>query len=112
MQFVRTAMPRVPSHLASDRIVRQKTAVLERLRAVVSGRDAGDLSCRAQMRHEVARLPKEDRRLLLRDAGLSVLPNNVLAPGTGLALKAELALPWNKLRILRRLRCKSQKRFS
>ena len=86
MQFVRTAMPRDPSHLASDRTVRQRTAVLERIRAVVSGRDAGDLSCRAQMRHELARLPKEDRRLLLKDAGLSVLPNNVLAPGTGLAL--------------------------
>ena len=91
--------------------VRQRTSVLKRDCAAVSGRDAEDLSCRAQKSHEVARLAKEDRRLLLRDSGLLVLSNNVLAPRTGLALKAELALPWNKLWILRRILRKIQKRI-
>ena len=105
---MQTAIPRILSHLASDRTVRQRTAVIERIRAVVSGKDAGDVSSRAQMRHEVARLPREERRVFLRDAGLSVPSTDSLAPGTGLALKAELALPWNKLRALRRLGCKNQ----
>jgi hypothetical protein len=51
-----------------------------------------------QLQVEVQSLTKDERQQLLRDAGFSVdIPAEV-----GLALKADLGLPWRKLRMLRR----------
>ena len=93
-------MPRIPSEIASKRTVRQRTGAIERIRAAISGGDGA--SSQAQLRHEVARTTTEERLDLLKDAGISVPANNVIRPDTGLALKAHLALPFNKLRKLRR----------
>ena len=50
-----------------------------------------------QLQVEVQSLTKDERQQLLRDASFSVdIPAEV-----GLALKADLGLPWRKLRVLR-----------
>ena len=94
-------MPRIRSKIASKRTVRQRTGAIERVRAAISGGDGA--SSQAQLRHEVARTTSEERLDFLRDAGISVPANNVIGPDTGLSLKADLALPFNKLRKLRTL---------
>lgn len=54
-----------------------------------------------QLQHEVKTLTKEDRQSLLeqatiRDATATISADDVLA------MKADLSIPWNKLRILKR----------
>lgn len=54
-----------------------------------------------QLQHELKILTKEDRQSLLEqasvhDAAATISPNDVLA------MKADLSIPWNKFRILRR----------
>ena len=53
-----------------------------------------------QLQHELKALSKEDRQSLLHEAtdAVAVSNNDVLA------MKADLSVPWNKLRILRRLK--------
>ena len=48
---------------------------------------------------EIHMLSKEQRQTLLEEAGITVH----ILPDQGLAMKADLALPWNKLREIRRL---------
>ena len=51
-----------------------------------------------QMVDELKLLPKEERRELMKQANFMTQ----IPPESGLAMKADLCLPWNKLRILRR----------
>ena len=60
---------------------------------VVSG---GDTS--SQLQAEVKSLPEDQRKMLLGEMGLPV----VIPTDHALAIKADLALPWTKLRVLRR----------
>ena len=53
---------------------------------------------KAQLQAEVKMLTSEERRYLLTSAGITV----DIPPEQGLAIKANLAIPWNKLRIIRR----------
>ena len=58
-------------------------------------------SCVDQLQNEVKSLTKEDRQSLLQtatDDTVAVSANDVLA------MKADLSIPWNKLRVLRRLK--------
>ena len=52
----------------------------------------------AQLTAEVKSLTAKERQALLLEAGISI----DIPPGKGLAMKADLALSWNKLRIIRR----------
>ena len=52
----------------------------------------------AQQMHELQRLQREEREQLLRDAGIA--PKVLCALGAGLALQADLHMPWHKLRKL------------
>ena len=70
---------------------------MESVRDAVSGGSSGS---RVQLRHELAHRSKDDRLALLREAGFAV--TETPPPGAGLALKADLTLPWYRLQILRR----------
>ncbi len=50
------------------------------------------------LQKEVHTLTKEERQTLLADGGFGV----EIPAEKGLAMKADLAIPWNKLRIIRR----------
>ena len=65
---------------------------LEDIRASMS-KDSG-----AQLQAEVKGLPTDERKKLLRSAGITL----DIHPEKGLALKADLAISWNKLRTIRR----------
>lgn len=60
------------------------------------GEKGGD--CTSQLADEVKALSKAERESLLREAQLPLL----IPTDHALAMKADLALPWNKLRVLRR----------
>ena len=85
--------PRVPSSKASRWTLGRRTKRIGKVRTCSSrGEDA------AQMAHEVKSLSKEEREKLLSDAQLPIhIPCN-----EALALKTDLSIPWNKLRVLRR----------
>jgi hypothetical protein len=53
------------------------------------------------MQEEIRHLGKEERQSLLFSGGFTV----DIPPEQGLAVKADLAIPWNKLRIIRRQAC-------
>ena len=59
-----------------------------------------------QLAEEVRTLSSEERQRLLTDAGFSI----DIATNKGLAMKADLALPWNKLRVIRRYVCSASPR--
>ena len=53
---------------------------------------------KAQLQAEVKMLTSEDRQDLLKSAVITI----DIPPEQGLAIKADLAIPWNKLRVIRR----------
>ena len=53
---------------------------------------------KVQLQAEVRALSAEERQDLLKSAGITI----DIPPDQGLAMKADLAIPWNKLRIIRR----------
>ena len=63
----------------------------------------GSDDSRKQLQAEVRALPKEERQKLLSEAGVGVEMNATQA----LAIKADLAIPWYRIRVLRR--CVSSK---
>ena len=78
---------------ASNKTIVRRTRSISQLRTYVSG---GDVS--VQMRSELQALSKNDREELLREANLPVQ----IPPDHALALKADLALPWVKMRVISR----------
>lgn len=83
----------VPSSEASRWTVRRRTRDIGRFRSMAS---VGDSS--AQLAAEVRSLSTEEREQLLSQAQLPIH----IPPDHALALKADLSIPWNKLRTLRR----------
>ena len=81
---------RVSSATASTKTVRRCRGELEDIRATMS-KDS-----QAQLRTEVRGLPSEERRKPLTSAGITL----DIPPEKGLAMKADLAIPWNKLRTI------------
>ena len=66
---------------------------MEHVRQLVSSGDST-----AQLQEEMKHLNKQERQQLLLDAGFTL----DISPEQGLAMKADLGIPWNKLRVLRR----------
>ena len=81
---------RVSSSKASARTLKRRTETISKVRSVISGGD--------NMTSEVKSLTKAEREELLGDAQVPV----VIPTDQALAMKVDLAIPWNKLRILRR----------
>lgn len=77
---------------ASSRTVRRRSSELQSIRTGIS-KDSS-----SQFQAEVKALSQEERQQLLKSAGITI----DIPPEQGLAMKADLAIPWNKLRIIRR----------
>ena len=84
---------RVETSGACSKTVLNRTRTLSAVREIAS---CGDST--SQLSAEVKALSKTERQDLLQQAQL---PISVPA-SDALAMKADLALPWNKLRVLRR----------
>ena len=100
--FTRTTACSVPSDQASASTIRRRASELERVEEFVSGGASG---VRAQEVAGLRRLPPAQQQQLLQDLGLvpgtETLGATVCCK-TALAIKADLALPHNKFRQLRR----------
>lgn len=90
--------PKVSTHEASERTKQRRITEIEGVREVVSG--GPEQAVRMQQVAEIKRLNKVERQLLVKEAGLKVN----IPEGGGLAMKASLAIPWNKFRKMRRYR--------
>lgn len=82
-----------PSGKCSKDTLRRRTNEIAKVREVISGGDTAQ-----QMRNEMKRIPKEERTELMQEAGFHVH----IPAEEGLAMKADLCLPWNKMRVMRR----------
>ena len=80
---------RVRSSEASSKTICRQTRTLTNIRACISGGDSI-----TQMQSEVKALTKEERETLLREAQLPI----EIPPNHALAIKADLAIPWEKMR--------------
>lgn len=83
----------MPTADASRKTVDRRSVVLSTVRQIASG---GDTS--TQFAAEIKSLSKKERQDLLQQAQLPV----TIPADHALAIKADLSIPWTKLRILRR----------
>ncbi len=88
--------PRVASTECSERTQRRRAREVQECRANISGGAPEIL-----LQREIGTLSREERQDLLKKAGVTL----EIPAGQGLAMKADLALPWNKLRDVRRYHC-------
>ena len=95
--YTRIAHARVTSEEALPRTLHQRSKLLADICHKVSG--GREASARAQLAHEISQ-NKDERNELLREAGIAV-PHQAVAEEV-LAMKVDLAIPWNKLRNIRR----------
>ena len=84
---------RVSSSEASARTVKRRIEVLDTVREIASGSDSS-----AQFAAELNYLSQDQREELLQQVQLPL----VIPADHALAMKADLAIPWTKLRVLRR----------
>ena len=94
--FQQLVKPRVATQDASRRTVQNRTRNLQKTREQIS---KGGESAVVQMADELQTCTRSERERLLTAAGL---PPGEIEPGAGLAMKAELGIPWHKLQHLRR----------
>lgn len=78
---------------ACTRTVSNRTKTLTHLRSSLSGGDSS-----VQLASEVKALTKEEREAVLQQAHLPIH----IPPNHALAMKADLALPWAKMRVISR----------
>ena len=78
---------------ASSKTLSRRTHTLSQLRTSLSG---GDTS--AQLQSEIRALFKEERQEVLKEAHLPI----EIPPDHALAMKADLALPWARMRSISR----------
>jgi len=88
--MVRVTTPRVDSQKASQRTRHRRSGEISSIRQVVSGGAQIE-----QPQDEVHTLSEDERRQLLLKIQIPV--------EEGLAMKADLSIPWNEMRTLRRL---------
>ena len=96
---MQVSSPRVPSGSASQTTLRRRSSEMVAVRKRVSGGQEME-----QKGDEVKAMRKEDRSKLIdelkRATGCFQV---VITPQQSLAMKADLQIPWNKLRLMRRL---------
>ena len=99
LSYTRIVQPRVPSDddALAQRTLAERSKLLAGIRQKISG--GGEASARVQLAHEISQ-NKHERDELLRAAGIAV-PHEAPAAEV-LAVKADLAIPWNRLRSIRR----------
>eukprot|EP00731_Ephydatia_muelleri_P021814 Em0014g405a len=95
MTFIQVTKSRQQTTAASSRTLKTRCSEMQMIRSVLS---AGEPT--ALIQREVLTLSDEERRALLDKAG--ILSTIEIGAAETLAIKAGLAIPWNKLRLLRR----------
>ena len=95
MTFIQVTKSRQQTTAASSRTLKTRCSEMQMIRSVLS---AGEPT--ALIQKEVLTLSDEERRALLDKAG--ILSTIEIGAAETLAIKAGLAIPWNKLRLLRR----------
>lgn len=96
LTFVQVQQPRVESAKASTRSLRRRTLVLRDARKKVS---ADDSSAQVQLSHEIKSCTPDVHSKLLEDIQGEVCIQ--IPTESSLAMKADLSIPWNTLRIMR-----------
>lgn len=86
---MKVAIPQVDSDQCCSRTIRRRSHTLGEYRVIIGGSCSDVL-----IAHEVKSLEREGRQKLLREAHITL----EIPPEKGLAMKADLALPWNKMR--------------
>ena len=98
MTFVRVKQAQVPTGKAASRTIRKRSHSLANVRLALS---AGDDT--TKLAHELHACRREDRGKLLDE--IRKVDGNFLVQVSvekSVAMKADLNIPWNKLRIMRR----------
>ena len=90
--------PRLPSEEASSRTVRERARFMRGVRTNISG--GSTQSSATQLAAELQYTSREERELALQEAGL--LSSDRVSAEECLAMKSTLAIPWHKLRHIRR----------
>lgn len=93
LTLVRVPNSIVTTSSASSKTVARRIKTLDRVREIVSCGDSP-----SQFREEIRHLSKSERQDLLHSAGFTL----DIPAEQGLAMKADLGIPWNKLRVIRR----------
>eukprot|EP00731_Ephydatia_muelleri_P000541 Em0001g541a len=95
MTFMQVTKAKQQTTSACSRTTKMRCSEMQRIRSIVSGGEASAL-----IQKEVLTLSDEERQCLLATASIS--SSIEIGPAQVLAIKAGLAIPWNKLRLLRR----------
>ena len=90
---MRVTRSRVATGDVSTQTVRRRSQEVVKVKQLIAGQYSSPI-----LRRELLALDKDNRNQLLRDAGMTI----DIPPAQGLAMKADLAIPWNKLRVIRR----------
>ena len=85
-----------PISKASNRTLYSYRKQVQKVQHVLT---SDDLTCTTLLREEIRSLSKNEKNSLLKNAGITL----DISPEQGLAIKADLTLPWNKIRMIRRL---------
>ena len=85
--------PRIPTHSASARTVKRRSMEMHSARDAISMGESSTL-----LRRELDYLDEAEKQKLLQQAGIVCK----IGPQDALAIKADLGVPWAKLRYLRR----------
>ena len=93
LSLMKVTSPQTQTSDSSPRTVRRRSHEMAQLRDVVSKGDSA-----TQLQGEMKALTADERQQLMTEANFSI----DIPPEHGLAMKADLCLPWNKLRVLRR----------
>ena len=94
LKIVKITSPRGES--CSERTTRRRVHEMSQCRAVITSSISSSSSL---LEREITTLAKAERQALLQGAGVVVN----IPPEEGLAMKADLALPWSRMRDIRRL---------
>lgn len=93
ISFLRVTYPQVATPDASNSTVRRRSSEVALVRDVISGGASVE-----QLQDEVAALSSDERQQLLTSTEFSVS----ITTEDALAMKADLLIPWQKLRVMRR----------
>ena len=96
MTFVKVTKPRINSSKATRRTVRVRSAEIHEHRSLVSG---GDNT--TQLQNEMKLCSRVERERILAELNNSSFAVSVTT-NESLAMKADLNIPWSKLRVVRR----------
>ena len=89
LKFVKVVTPHLPSDSVSKKTLRQRSHEMADFRGIISG------NCPLpQLASELNELPREEREKLIKPLSIRISAEH------SLAMKADLQIPWNKLRTI------------